>query len=98
MTTRTPPTRTRRDERLGFRLDAESKALIERAARLERRKLSDFCVATLTDTARRTIAEHEVLALSDRDRRSFFEVLVRPPAPSPALRRALEQHERRVQP
>jgi len=94
MSTQTPPRR----ERLGFRLDAESKALIEHAARLERRKVSDFCVTVLTATARRTIAEHEMLTLSDRDRRSFFEVLVRPPAPSPALRRALDQHERRVQP
>ncbi len=33
-----------RAERLGFRLDRETKHLIERAAHLERRKLTDFCV------------------------------------------------------
>ncbi len=31
-----------RGERLGFRIDEQTKTLIERAARLERRKLTDF--------------------------------------------------------
>ena len=53
-------------ERLGFRLDEQTKDLIERAAaHLESRKLTDFCVAALSDAARRTIAEHETLMLSD---------------------------------
>jgi uncharacterized protein (DUF1778 family) len=34
--------RRRWDERLGFRVDETTKALIERAAHLERRKISDF--------------------------------------------------------
>ena len=51
-------------------------ALIERAARLKRRKLTDFCMTALTDAARRTIAEHETLVLSDRDRAVFFDALV----------------------
>ena len=58
-----------RVERLGFRVDEETKDLIERAAHLSGRKVSDFCVTALTETARRTIAEHETLVLSDRDRR-----------------------------
>ena len=85
-----------RIERLGFRLDQEAKDLIERAAHLSRRKVSDFCVTALTDTARRTIAEHETLALSDRDRKAFFDALVNPPEPSPRLVRALAEHKRRV--
>ena len=74
-----------REERLGFRVDEPTKALIERAAQLERRKLTDFCMTALTDAARRTIAEHETLVLSDRDRAVFFDVLVNPPAPSERL-------------
>ena len=58
-------------ERLGFRLDEQTKDLIERAAHLESRKLTDFCVAALTDAARRTIAEHETLRLSELDRKMF---------------------------
>ena len=52
-----------RDERLGFRVDEPTKALIERATQLERRKLTDFCMAALTEAARRTIAEHETLCI-----------------------------------
>jgi uncharacterized protein (DUF1778 family) len=87
-----------REERLGFRVDEPTKALIERAARLERRKLTDFCMTALTDAARRTIAEHETLVLSDRDRAVFFDALVNPPAPSKRLRRAFAEHKRRVAP
>jgi uncharacterized protein (DUF1778 family) len=95
------PSRTEREtpnrvERLGFRLDEATKDLIERAAHLSRRKVSDFCVTALTDTARRTIAEHETLVLSDRDRAAFFDALIDPPEPSERLVRALAEHKRRV--
>jgi len=85
-----------RAERLGFRIDPETKDLIERAAYLARRKVSDFCVTALADIARRTIAEHETLVLSDRDRKAFFDALINPPAPSERLKRALKEHKRRV--
>lgn len=85
-----------RSERLGFRLDEETKNLIERAAHLSRRKLSDFCVTALADSARRAIAEQETLALSERDRKAFFDALVNPPEPSERLVRALAEHKRRV--
>lgn len=85
-----------REERLGFRVDEPTKALIERAAQLERRKLTDFCMTALTEAARRTISEHETLVLSDRDRAVFFDALVSPPAPSERLQCAFAEHKRRV--
>jgi len=94
--TAVPKPRVPRDDRLGFRLDEETKALIERAAQLERRKLTEFCVTALTDAARRTIAEHETLNLSARDREVFFEALINPPEPSERLARALADHKRRI--
>lgn len=87
-----------RVERLGFRVDEATKDLIERAAYLSQRKVSDFCVSALADTARRTIAEHEMLMLSERDRDAFFDALINPPAPSDRLQRALADHKRRVAP
>jgi uncharacterized protein (DUF1778 family) len=90
---REPPVRV---ERLGFRLDEHTKELIERAAHLERRKLTDFCLSALTDAARRTITEHETLALSESDRKAFFDVLINPPAVSERLKRALVAHRRRI--
>jgi uncharacterized protein (DUF1778 family) len=87
---------TGRAQRLGFRLDRETKDLIERAAHIERRKLTDFCVTALTGAARRTIAEHETLVLSERDRRAFFDALINPPAPSERLVRAMAEHKWRI--
>jgi uncharacterized protein (DUF1778 family) len=85
-----------RTERLGFRLDEETRLLIKRAASLSGRKLSDFCVTALADTARRTIAEHETLVLSERDRKAFFDALIHPPEPAEPLKRAFAAHKRRV--
>jgi uncharacterized protein (DUF1778 family) len=85
-----------RGERLGFRVDEATKALIERAAQLEHRKVTDFCMTALTEAAQRTIAEHETLALSERDRAVFFDALINPPAPNERLRRAFAEHKRRV--
>jgi uncharacterized protein (DUF1778 family) len=90
------PDETGRAQRLGFRLDRETKDLIERAAHLERRKLTDFCVTALAGAARRTIAEHETLTLSARDRQVFFAALIDPPKPSARLVRALAEHKRRI--
>jgi uncharacterized protein (DUF1778 family) len=85
-----------RVERLGFRVDEHTKELIERAAHLERRKLTDYCLTALSEAARRTIAEHETLTLSERDRRAFFEALTNPPEPAERLKRAMAEHKRRI--
>ncbi|HXY99613.1 MAG TPA: DUF1778 domain-containing protein [Stellaceae bacterium] len=85
-----------REERLGFRVDGPTKALIERAAALDGRKLTDFCMSALAEAARRTIAEHETLVLSDRDRAVFFKTLVSPPPRSERLGRAFAYRKRRV--
>jgi uncharacterized protein (DUF1778 family) len=90
--------RLMRAERLGFRVDETTKTLIERAAQFEGRKVTDFCLTILADAARRTIAEHEALILSDRDREVFFDTLANPPAPSERLQRAFAEHARRVVP
>lgn len=87
-----------RTERLGFRLDEQSKNLIERAAHLESRKLTDFCITALTEAARRIINEHETLALSERDRQVFFDTLINPPQPNELFARALAEHTRRIMP
>lgn len=89
--------RKARSDRLGFRLDPKTKALIQRAARLERRKLTAYCLTALTDAAQRTVDQHERLQLSDRDRAVFFEVLVSPPPVSKRLERALVAERRRVE-
>jgi uncharacterized protein (DUF1778 family) len=85
-----------RGARLGFRVDATTKRLVERAARLERRKVTDFCLTALTDAARKTLERHESLSLSEADRAAFFDALVHPPKPNARLRRALRAEESRI--
>lgn len=85
-----------REERLGFRLNRQTKGLIERAARLEGRKVTEFCVSALAETARRTIEQHETLVLSEADRKVFFDVLMTPPPANERLERAFEAARRRV--
>src|SRR3546814_17109957 len=80
-----PPTR-RRAERLEARVTAEQKALIEHAAALEGRSITDFVLTSVQDAAKRAIAEHEVLQLSVRDSKAFVEALLNPPVPSTRLR------------
>jgi uncharacterized protein (DUF1778 family) len=94
--TRTERRAAIREDRLGFRIDVETKDLIARAAHLERRKVSDFCVTALAETARRTIAEHETLVLTDRDRRAFFRALIHPREPSERLAKAFAAHRSRI--
>ncbi len=87
-----------RGERLGFRVDHDTKRLVERAAAVERRKLTDYCLTALAAAARETIARHDTLVLSERDRRAFFAALVRPPKPNRRLKRAFKSERERVAP
>jgi uncharacterized protein (DUF1778 family) len=81
---------------LGFRVDAHTKKLVERAAALERRSLTDFCLTALTQVTLATIRRHEEMTLSERDREAFFEALVHPPQPSKRLKHAFQQARKRV--
>ncbi len=80
--------RRTRGTRLEFRVDAETKRLVERAAALERRSLTEFCLTALAQATRETINRHETLVLSEGDRVAFFDALVHPSLPNARLRRA----------
>lgn len=89
--------RRTRPDRLGFRVDPATKALVESAAELEHRSLTDFCVTALTEAARRALARRETLVLSERDRRTFFHALLHPPKPNARLRRAFRAEHTHVE-
>lgn len=76
----------RRAERLEARVTAEQKALIEHAAALEGRSITDFVLTSVQDAAKRAIAEHEVIQLSVRDSKAFVEALLNPREPSERMR------------
>jgi uncharacterized protein (DUF1778 family) len=86
--------RRMRGARLGFRVDAKTKRLVERAAALERRSLTDFCLTALTEATQATITRHETMVLSQRDREAFFDALSNPPRPNARMRRAFRASRR----
>ncbi|HET8631979.1 MAG TPA: DUF1778 domain-containing protein [Thermomicrobiales bacterium] len=79
-------------ERLEARVSPEQKALIERAARLEGRSVTDFLVRSAQREAERVIREREVVVLSPRDSSAFVRALLDPPPPNEALRAAFVRH------
>ena len=101
-----PPSRTAaahekpraRDARLDIRIDRRTKEMVARAAALERRSLTDFCLTALTAAARHTIAQREAFVLSERDRQIFFDALVHPPRPNARLRRAFRNERKSLAP
>ncbi len=88
--------RRTRGARLGFRVDAHTKRLVERAAALERRSLTDFCLTALTQATHAVIQRHEEMTLSARDREAFFDALTRPPRPNARLQRAFRAASKRI--
>ena len=79
-------------ERLEARVSPEQKALIQRAAALTGRSLTDFVVSSAQAAAEETIRTHEVIRLSARDTEILIEALLNPPEPNEALREAARRH------
>jgi len=88
-----------RDQRLEARITEDQKALIERAASVQGRTVTDFVVATLQEAAKQAIAEHTVWKLTQAQQEVFIHALIEPRAPNAKLREAhkrYRQYKRRV--
>lgn len=79
-------------ERLEARVTPAQKALIQRAADLSGRSLTEFVVNSLQTAAEETIREHEVIKLSPEDSILFVEALLNPGEPSENLRAAFREY------
>ena len=77
-----------RSARLEARISVEQKTVLQRAATLSGRTLSEFVVASAQDAARRVIQEHETIRLSRAEQIAFVSALLKPPAANARLRRA----------
>lgn len=71
-----PPRGRSRAQRLETRVTAEQKSLIERAAALQGRTVTDFVLTSVQEAARRAIEEHHRLELSVRDSEAFVDALL----------------------
>jgi len=80
-----------RDQRLEARVRPDQKELIERAACVQGRTLTDFVVSALQEAARQAIAEHTVWKLTQEQQKVFIDALMDPPAPNQKLREAYKR-------
>jgi uncharacterized protein (DUF1778 family) len=81
-----------RAERLEARVTAEQKSLIERAAALQGRTVTDFVLTSVQDAARRAIEEHYRLELSVRDSEAFVDALLNPKPVNDRLRDTVRRY------
>ncbi|HZC16345.1 MAG TPA: DUF1778 domain-containing protein [Caulobacteraceae bacterium] len=89
-------TKRTRAERLETRVTAEQKGLIERAAALQGRSVTDFVLTSVQDAARRAIEEHSQLALSVRDSEAFVDALLNASPVNDRLRDTVRRYRERA--
>lgn len=89
---------TPRTARLEARIAPEALAIVKRAAEMEGRSLSDFIVSAAQEAARRTIEDNHIIRLSVEDQQRFVDMLLNPPEPVDALKRARQAHSDLIQP
>ena len=90
------PQRNAKTARLEARISRESLAVVRRAAEIQGRSISDFVVVAAQEAAQKTVTEIEVIRLSREAQEKFVALLLNPPKPNRALKKALALHRARV--
>lgn len=92
MQANTDTPRNTRSARLEVRISHEQKTLLQQAALLSTRTLSEFVVASAQDAAQRIVDEHANVRLTREEELRFVNALLKPPAPSKRLSQAAAQY------
>lgn len=80
--------------RLEARISKEQKRLLTQAAELAGCSLTEFLVSSAREAAYRTIREHQVMSLSQRDCETFVASLLEETEPNERLEQAAKRYER----
>ena len=83
-------------ERINFRLKNSAKNLIERAAGFEGKTVSHFILTSALERAEKTVRDHEMISLNEKNSRTFFDALAAPIHFNRRLTEALEKYDKRV--
>jgi uncharacterized protein (DUF1778 family) len=75
-----------------MRVTADQKVLIEHAAALQGRTVTDFVLTSVQNAARRAITEHQQLNLSVRDSKAFVGALLNPKPVNDRLRETVRRY------
>ena len=78
--------------RFDARINEEQKFLIQRAADLEGRTMTDFVLRSAETAAERTIEKRAMLILTARETETFANAILNPPDPGAVLRQAARQY------
>ena len=82
---RTSPPKT---FRFDARLNQEQEILIQRAADLEGRTMTDFVINSAERAAEETIEKRRMVILTARETEAFADAILNPVPPGPVLRKA----------
>jgi uncharacterized protein (DUF1778 family) len=82
--------------RLEARISTQQKKLLQKAASIQGRTVSEFVIASAQEAARNVVQDFESIALSARDSKTFVKALLNPPAPSERLRTAAQRYKAQV--
>jgi uncharacterized protein (DUF1778 family) len=85
-----------KDELINLRTNPEQKSIIQKAADLLGVSTASFILEHSLKAARRELAGVEELRLAKRDAEIFLSALENPPKANAALKKAFQEHERRV--
>ncbi len=88
---RTAPPKT---YRFDARLNEEQKVLLQRAADLEGRSMTDFVIHSAETAAAETIERRGMLILSARETQAFADAILNPAKPGPVLRNAAREYRK----
>jgi uncharacterized protein (DUF1778 family) len=85
-----------RAARLEARTTIDQKALLQRAATLSGRTLSEFVLASAQEAAAKVIEQHETIRLSRTEQIAFVAALLRPHARNARLQKAAAKYRKQM--
>ncbi len=83
---------TVKSKRLEARVTEQQRELIQRAADVSGRSLTDFIVSSLQTAAEETLRAYQEIELTTRSAEAFVNSLLDPPAPNEHLRAAANRY------
>ena len=85
-----------RTTRFEMRMSPYVRKVVERAAEIQGRSMSDFIAAAAEQAAEKAIREAHIIELTIDEQRAFAEGLLNPPKLGAAWKRARESHRRLI--
>lgn len=85
-----------RNARIEARIAPDALAVVRRAAEIEGRSVSDFVVAAAHEAAQRTVEQAQLIKISLKAQQRFVDLLLNPPLPNAALKRARKTHAKLI--